>query len=179
VGSSYNFTFTTTNNAPANSAGNPNVPMGSENRHLDLARLLNGAFPTWDSSAAASIGGVDAAGFSPQNRVLALQLAVWEIANEDKSANGYNILGGDFKLNASSSVATLAQTFLANIGGTWNNADNTLYRALTLIGKQDYVIKIMSDSNTVVPIPAAAWLLGSGLLGLFGLSRRRQKTTEA
>ena len=29
-------------------------------------------------------------------------------------------------------------------------------------------------SATPVPIPAAAWLLGSGLLGLFGLARRKQ-----
>jgi hypothetical protein len=29
-------------------------------------------------------------------------------------------------------------------------------------------------STTPVPIPAAAWLLGSGLLGLFGLARRKQ-----
>ena len=27
--------------------------------------------------------------------------------------------------------------------------------------------------NTTVPLPAAVWLLGSGLLGLFGVSRRR------
>jgi len=33
--------------------------------------------------------------------------------------------------------------------------------------------------SSVVPLPAAAWLLGSGLLGLFGLARRRQTTAEA
>jgi hypothetical protein len=33
---------------------------------------------------------------------------------------------------------------------------------------------IRSDDNQVVPIPAAAWLLGSGLLGLFALGRRRK-----
>jgi hypothetical protein len=27
---------------------------------------------------------------------------------------------------------------------------------------------------TLVPIPAAAWLFGSGLIGLFGWTRRRQ-----
>jgi hypothetical protein len=27
---------------------------------------------------------------------------------------------------------------------------------------------------SVVPLPAAAWLFGSGLLGLFGVSRRKQ-----
>ena len=30
--------------------------------------------------------------------------------------------------------------------------------------------------NSVVPIPAAAWLFGSGLLGLAGVSRKRRQT---
>ena len=30
-------------------------------------------------------------------------------------------------------------------------------------------------NTTVVPIPAAAWLFGSGLLGLVGVARRRRK----
>ena len=33
-----------------------------------------------------------------------------------------------------------------------------------------------SGSLTQVPIPAAAWLMGSGLLGLVGVARRRRKT---
>ncbi len=36
------------------------------------------------------------------------------------------------------------------------------------------------DPTTTVPAPAAAWLLGSGLAGLFGLvSRRRTRTTRS
>jgi hypothetical protein len=31
----------------------------------------------------------------------------------------------------------------------------------------------MTVSNAVVPVPAAAWLFGSGLLGLVGIARRR------
>lgn len=33
---------------------------------------------------------------------------------------------------------------------------------------------ITSNVSTVVPVPAAAWLLGSGLLGLVGMTRRKQ-----
>jgi len=31
------------------------------------------------------------------------------------------------------------------------------------------------DQNTFIPVPAAVWLFGSGLLGLIGISRRRRK----
>ena len=33
-----------------------------------------------------------------------------------------------------------------------------------------------AGTYTVVPVPAAAWLMGSGLLGLVGVARRRRKT---
>ena len=33
----------------------------------------------------------------------------------------------------------------------------------------------VSGTYTVVPVPAAAWLMGSGFAGLAGLARRRRK----
>jgi hypothetical protein len=40
---------------------------------------------------------------------------------------------------------------------------------------QDVTTGIASTSPPVVPIPGAAWLLGSGLVGLIGLGRRRAR----
>lgn len=43
-----------------------------------------------------------------------------------------------------------------------------------------YIVQMAADAiitpvvTTVVPVPAAAWLLGSGLLGLAGVARRKQ-----
>ena len=34
---------------------------------------------------------------------------------------------------------------------------------------------INTDYSAPIPIPAAAWLFGSGLLGLVGVARRRRK----
>jgi hypothetical protein len=43
-------------------------------------------------------------------------------------------------------------------------------------GDEDLVIGKLGSSSTLspVPIPAAVWLLGSGLLGLIGIRRRKQ-----
>ena len=39
----------------------------------------------------------------------------------------------------------------------------------------DIVNILQNDAHTTVPIPSAAWLLGSGLIGLIGIRRRRKK----
>ena len=38
----------------------------------------------------------------------------------------------------------------------------------------DYYTLQFSDNVGVVPLPAAAWLFGSGLLGLVGVARRKK-----
>ena len=49
----------------------------------------------------------------------------------------------------------------------WADADNWA------TGKFDNVM-VFGDSVSAVPVPAAAWLFGSGLVGLVGLARRRK-----
>jgi len=57
----------------------------------------------------------------------------------------------------------LALTFTANIAGNGGFTSSTITSG-TLV-----------DSPTPTPIPAAAWLLGSGLMGLVGIRRRTGK----
>jgi hypothetical protein len=46
---------------------------------------------------------------------------------------------------------------------------------LVLYPLQDHEFSVAAIDATPVPIPAAVWLLGSGMVALFGLRRRRQK----
>ena len=113
----------------------------------------------------------------------ALQLAVWEIANEN-GAVGYNLQDGNYKFaldkdnpNGAFEIANgwlgLLNTAKANNYLGWVKAEGLVALIGTGPGKdQDFV-------GQVVPIPAAAWLLGSGLLGLFGLARRKKTAAAA
>ena len=139
---------------PIDANDNPGVPMGA--RAADLARLLNGVYANWGSTPA------------DRTFTTALQLAVWEIANEDLDS-AYNLTANTGRIyftSAPTAARTLAQGWLNKIGNEFNDATQ-YYRALTRDGTQDFVVR-------VVPIPAAAWLLGSGLLGLIAVGRRKK-----
>ncbi len=82
--------------------------------------------------------------------------------------------------NGIASLAALAtggsveQNFFTWTGTNTNNASaGTL--AFTLTTLDDGVTVINKMEQQPVPVPAAAWLLGSGLMGLVGLRRRMNK----
>jgi hypothetical protein len=54
---------------------------------------------------------------------------------------------------------------------TWSNPFSFLVTGQTITG---YATVSLSGTATLVPVPAALWLLGSGLLGLAGIARRRR-----
>ncbi|HYA38137.1 MAG TPA: DUF1566 domain-containing protein [Candidatus Methylomirabilis sp.] len=101
----------------------------------------------------------------------------------------YNELGG----TAGTSILTSHNSFLdlfSNVQSDiyWSGTDYALTPGYAWVfgfsaGVQDGAYKSGSFLNAwavrpgdiaAVPIPAAAWLFGSGLLGLFGLTRRRK-----
>lgn len=61
---------------------------------------------------------------------------------------------------------------LAPVAGIWDNAATSPF-------KQSFSCtagNCTSQLDTYVPVPAAVWLFGSGLLGLFGVATRRRAT---
>jgi hypothetical protein len=58
-------------------------------------------------------------------------------------------------------------------GDEYGNGAVTDYTAVLRFNKEGSVVLNPNGLPSAVPVPAAAWLLGSGILGLFGLRRRK------
>lgn len=94
-------------------------------------------------------------------------------------------LDGDHYNNATISIDELLDCpyeeiaiRLYQIGDTAANGGTTLaggtFRVADYYDVSAHDIVITGECTSCVPVPAAAWLLGSGLLGLVGLKRKRQ-----
>jgi len=93
-------------------------------------------------------------------------IGVWsESETEIVAVGNAFVVGADISLIAPNSNGSL-YLFLAENDGIF--ADN--------YARDHYHVEIITTPPPAVPVPAAAWLFGSGLLGLVGVARRR---TEA
>ena len=95
-------------------------------------------------------------------------------------------LGKDFSVVSSSADYDITATYIDAIGVGGNAAVGDLYRSLFIdFGQRAYTgtLRFFQDTDNLllagdinpVPVPAAAWLFGSALLGFFGFSRRKVK----
>lgn len=86
--------------------------------------------------------------------------------------SGWRQFGGDIYGESSSSVLGFSFDFTADAGsllsisGTYTNSD--------FIDAAILSSNLATVSVSAVPVPAAVWLFGSGLIGLIGFARRKK-----
>ena len=100
----------------------------------------------------------------------------------------YNVLGGvggssivtthnanyDLFSNVQSSRYWSATEYAPNTIGAWLFGMDDGYQVSYDKAVNFYAWAVQSGDVSAVPVPAAAWLFGSGLLGLIGVARRRR-----
>jgi hypothetical protein len=71
-------------------------------------------------------------------------------------------------------IGTQQTMYIFGSNGAGSTAISNVYVGATIDMSATGVITVTNSGATPVPLPAAVWLLGSGLLGLFGVGRRRK-----
>ena len=117
----------------------------------------------------------------------------WRLANSD-TCSGYNCTGsemgnmfynvlgntagslsntGPFS-NVQSSAYWMAVEYVPNTSESWFYGMDSGYQAHYDKEGVFYAWAVQSGDITAVPVPAAAWLFGSGLIGLAGFAKRKK-----
>jgi len=128
-----------------------------------LQKLFNTSYSTLDINS-----NTQAAGF---------QLALWEIVDEDRS--GLSLNNGTLRYAGGSNAARdAANRFLAQLDGpvTQQYELSFFESGKSKAGKQ---LSQNLVSVAPIPLPAAVWLLGGGLVLMAGVARRRRKAEAA
>jgi hypothetical protein len=89
--------------------------------------------------------------------------------------------GGGFQASSAYSIGTQRNsnttgttTFLVEFAGFGVGTDANVYQSLTPITlSSNGAVTGLVSGTSAVPLPAAVWLLGSGVVGLLGIGRRR------
>lgn len=143
-------------------------PMGSS-KALDLAKLFGSNLPNGNLLNSAKL--LDDTGKA------AMQLAVWEIVFESampySTATGNALFRTDGDFTSDTAVEIRANQYLTNLSGPAMKG---------LVGLTSPVVggtDTTQDFVSQVPIPAAAWLFGSALVGTVALGRRKLKKGDA
>lgn len=129
----------------------------------NLQKLFNTSYSTLDLNNDAQ-----SAGF---------QLALWEIVDEDRSR--LTLSGGTLRyLSGNSGARDAANKFLAQLDGPVTQQYQLSFFESS-VDKKGSQISQNLVSVAPIPLPAAVWLLGGGIVLLAGVARRRRKAEAA
>lgn len=123
----------------------------------------------WDNAIAAMGSGTEIVIDDPASNAFAISAAVHNtnfsgnIPDID-TTNGVGSTMGFYYVTRSSSANT-AESLAETYGSAFGDSTFTLAQDGTLT---------FANNVTPIPVPAAVWLLGSGLVGLVGVARRRK-----
>jgi hypothetical protein len=105
-----------------------------------------------------------------------VQFAV-EAANAATATPTVDITVSSLGKVTGSAVSTVAGNLNTGIASTMNGstACNNVNPCIALNGASDpnFAVTKLGTATSPIPLPAAVWLLGSGLLGLLGVGRRK------
>ena len=146
----------------------------------------------------ASVFGVSGSNFGMQNfsfnfdpslsvdasNIIDIAPLSWTISEGSNAGGGFGKFGFQLSGNGSSRTELLSFSITGVVDDTINSyaTGSTLNPAAveffaTHIAGFDTINGVTSAKfagSTVVPVPAAVWLFGSGLIGLFGIARRKK-----
>ncbi|MDX2504381.1 MAG: VPLPA-CTERM sorting domain-containing protein [Gammaproteobacteria bacterium] len=92
-------------------------------------------------------------------------VTLWSVAGFSFSMDSVTIGLQDASNLVLSGTGTITGAGFDATQGTWEFSGQTA---------SDVTFSWSSSNNTVVPVPAAVWLFGSGLIGLIGVARRKK-----
>ncbi|WAK00849.1 VPLPA-CTERM sorting domain-containing protein [Methylobacter sp. YRD-M1] len=173
--------------------------LGAENDHISFAGATNNDGTSYStdvtfSTKAGAFGGSDTGLVNASSGEIG-PYGSWDgILNIDFLANGYTVSGVGFGLvEFNSSVESIRIYNEANIlTATFNNQLSDIFSFWGIVADAgERIGRIELDGNffaiqdiyyaensvSAVPVPAAVWLFGSGLVGLLGFNRKRSQSS--
>lgn len=96
---------------------------------------------------------------------------VWALTGINSTAASFTMTGGTVHIDLDPDTA--AETLIIRATGVLNLTDYE-ETAGTFDFSSETGYGVFSAGSTAVPLPAAAWLFGSGLIALVGIGRRRK-----
>ena len=125
---------------------------------------------TWDQTFY-DIFGTDASSYPSDSRLIG-----WgDVDNTAAAVQALSdALAADSFTNTTTTSYLAVPQDLSNNGSLWLHQDLIPKNVITSPGTFYGTVGYTQWSLTAVPIPAAVWLFGSGLIGLIGLARRKK-----